>query len=150
MYSWMWGSNDQKGKETQNLPEDLQKEIYEEYLRVKNKYPDWVPIFVESKTVTLTKNKYLTRKKIPFKAFAEIVRQYCVISTPNGTQPMDPHTPLLFVANETLIPPEDEMSKVYDIHKKPDGFLHIVVSHEPGWRAPTFTHMTEKQEVVSA
>jgi hypothetical protein len=127
MFSWMWGSNDQKDKEIQTLPEESHKERYEEFLRIKDKYPDWIPIIVESNGVRLNKTRYLTRKNISLKSFAEIVRRYCVISTQTGTQQIDPRTPLLFTVNETVIPPGDEMGNIYDIHKKNDGFLHITV-----------------------
>jgi len=139
MFSWIWGSTDQKDKENHSLPEESQKERYDEFLRVKNKYPDWIPIIVESNVITLNKTRYLTKKHIPFKSFAEIVRQYCVITTPTGTQAIDPSMPLLLIANETMIPPEEEMGKIYDIHKKNDGFLHITLYTEPDWVAPDFS-----------
>ena len=151
MFSWIWGSTDQKDKKNQSLPEESQKERYEEFLRVKTKYPDWIPIIVESNGVTLNKTRYLTKKNIPFKSFAEIVRQYCVIPTETGTQPIDTKMPLLFIANETLIPPEEEMGKVYDIHKKNDGFLHITLYNEPDWVAPCFhleKEVIEVKEVI--
>ena len=136
MYSWVWGSTDQKEKENQSLPEESHKKRYEEFLVVKKKYPELVPIIVTSKDIILTKPRYLTKKKITFKAFAEIVRQYCFAPTSTGKRPIDSHMPLLFIANDILVPPEDEMGKVYEIHKKNDGFLHISMLTEPDWMPP--------------
>jgi hypothetical protein len=137
----MWGSTTQKDKENHSLTEESQKERYEEFLRVKKKYPEWVPIIIKANDVILTKHKYLTRKKIQFKAFAEIVRKYCLIPTSKGTEPIDARIPLYFVANDTLIPPDEEMVKVYEIHKKNDGFLHIGLRIEPDWVAPILTQL---------
>ena len=146
MFSWIWGSTDQKEKENHTLPEESHKERYTEFLQVKDKYPEWIPIIVESNGVILNKTRYLTKKHITFKSFAEIVRQYCAAPTQTGVQPIDPKMPLLFVANETLIPPDDEMGKIYDIHKKNDGFLHITLYNEPNWFPPCFQPLEHQEK----
>ncbi len=130
MFSWIWGSTDQKNNENNA---ELKEELYEEYARIKSKYPDWIPIIVESPNLLLTKKKYLTRKNLILKTLAEIIRNYCQIQTINGMQPIDPQMPLMLFANGTLIPPGDELGKIYEMHKKPHGFLHIVLYNEPGW-----------------
>jgi Autophagy protein Atg8 ubiquitin like len=127
----IWGSNEQKNKEAQTIPEDSQQQRFEEYRRVKQKYPDWLPVIIHSKDMTLTKQKYLTREEIPFKKFAEIVQDYCMVETPTGLQKIDRKVPLFFAVSGTLIPADENMGKVYKENKKADGFLHIDIRQEP-------------------
>lgn len=148
MLSWVWGSNDQKNKEVETIPEDLQPQRCEEFRHIKQKYPDWLPIIIHSKDLTLTKHKYLTRAQIPFKKFAEIVQDYCVVQTPQGLQKIDKKAVLFFAANGFLIPADEDMGKVYETHKKADGFLHIDIRQEPDFMRVSPTTEAPTKDVV--
>jgi hypothetical protein len=128
MYEWMHGSSEQKKKDL-NIAD--MPNLNTKFLELKQKYPDWLPILITSKDVKLTKNIFLSKEKIIFKKFAEMVRNFCSIETNGTTQLIENNIPLFFITNETLIPADDEIGKVYHIHKKNDGFLHIKILHEP-------------------
>jgi hypothetical protein len=145
MLSWVWGSSEQHDKEIETIPQDSEQQRHDEYLSIKKKYPDWLPITIHSTDLTLTKHKYLTRPNLPFKKFAQIVQNYCVITTEFGTEKLDLQTPIFFAANGMLIPGDDEMGVVYEIHKKTDGFLHIDIRQEPDDHRPAQLSENVKQ-----
>jgi hypothetical protein len=126
MYDWLYGSTDQKTKEDLRLSGDSHAKRLESYQAINKNYPGWIPILVEAIGIKLNKTQYVIQKSLPFKAFVDIVRTQCSLDTP-----IDAQIPLLFVTNDTLIPVEDEMGKIYRIHKKNDGFLHITLRIEP-------------------
>lgn len=132
MFSWIWGSSEQKSKEQLVLPIEDTCERNKEFARIKHKYPDWLPVMVtfQSDRIKLTKTKYLTKENLPFKVFADIVRQHMYVNSDTNC-PIDASLTLFFTANNSLIPANQEMKAVYDVHKKNEGFLHITVHLEP-------------------
>ena len=95
-----------------------------EFQLIQKKYPGLIPVIIHPKDLTVSRSRYLTRGQIPFKKFAEIVRQYC--------QGISPQDPLFFTANGIFIPSKQFMDDIYNLYKKSDGFLHINVCPEPG------------------
>ena len=102
-----------------SLPE---RKLYSQ--RLLNKYPDRVPLVLEScgnVKDTLVKNKYLMPRHIKMSELMVIFRTSIKIDSKKAI--------FIFVDNY-LIPMNDLVEQVYSKYKSEDGFLYIKYSYE--------------------
>jgi|SRR6056300_14197 GABA(A) receptor-associated protein len=100
---------------------DFYKRLDESY-RIKNKYPDKVPIIVEKHKgyddiPDIDRNKYLVPNDITMAEFMYVIRKRIHISPEKSIY--------LFVENLGLVPTSLHIQQVYDQAQDKDGFLYI-------------------------
>jgi GABA(A) receptor-associated protein len=97
----------------------------EECTRIRQKYPDRIPIVVEkhndSNIKDIDKHKYLVPKDLSVGQFIFIIRKRLVLT---------PEKALFIFVNNTLPPTSSEIGQIYTQYKDPDGFLYITYSGE--------------------
>jgi len=99
----------------------------EEISRIKEKYPNLVPIMVYRSPTSgavvpdIDKTKYLAPSDLTFGQFQVVIRKRIRL---------EPEKALFSFVNGSLIPTSTLLSTVYDIHKSEDGYLYIVYSGE--------------------
>ena len=93
--------------------------------RIRNKYPDRVPVIVEksknSNIPDIDKKKFLVPKDISVGQFLHVVRKRIKLK---------PEEALFMFVNNTLPPNSALMSFLYDKHKDEDLFLYITINGE--------------------
>jgi len=98
---------------------------YKESTRVREKYPDRIPIIVEraknSRLPEIDKSKYLTPGDISMGQFTHVVRKRLNISQEKAI--------FLFTGN-ILAPTGALMSQIYDEYKDDDHFLYFTYTGE--------------------
>ncbi|KAM6602039.1 hypothetical protein CsatA_021648 [Cannabis sativa] len=96
-----------------------------EALRIKEKYPDRIPVIVEkagkSDIPDIDKKKYLVPADLTVGQFVYVVRKRIKLSAEKAI--------FVFVKN-TLPPTASLMSALYEDHKDEDGFLYMTYSGE--------------------
>jgi len=99
----------------------------EEAKKIREKYPDRVPVICEKADSTdnqlqeIGKTKYLVPGDLNVGQFAYIIRKR--IKLP-------PETALFLMVNQILPPHAAMMSQLYDEHQAPDSFLYMTYSGE--------------------
>jgi len=96
-----------------------------ESARIKEKYPDRLPIIVEksdkSKVEEIDKKKYLVPADLTCGQFVYVIRKRLKLEAEKA----------IFLFVNGVIPPTSELlSAVFDEHKDDDGFLYITYSTE--------------------
>jgi GABA(A) receptor-associated protein len=98
---------------------------FEEVLRVREKYPDRIPIIVEkskySKAPLIDKNKYLVPCELTVGQFIYVIRKRMSLKS---------YEALFLFINGTIPSTSQFMSVLYDLYKDNDGFLYINYSFE--------------------
>jgi GABA(A) receptor-associated protein len=92
--------------------------------RVREKYPDRIPIIVETANTTnliLDKNKYLCPGDVTCGQFIYVIRK--------KTKLKPEHAMFVFI-NGTMPAAASLMSQIYKEHADKDGFLYLVISQE--------------------
>ena len=92
--------------------------------RILDKYPDKIPIIVETNDKdlpTLLKTKYLAPKDLTFGQFLYVIR---------GKLNLPPEKALFMFVNNTIPSTSDLLDSVYDKQKDKDNFLYISVNSE--------------------
>jgi GABA(A) receptor-associated protein len=93
--------------------------------RIKDKYPDRIPVIVEkspkSDIPDIDKKKYLVPADLTVGQFVYVIRKRIKLSAEKAI--------FIFVKN-TLPPTAALMSTIYEQHKDDDGFLYITYSGE--------------------
>lgn len=93
--------------------------------RIKEKYPDRIPIIVEvnSKTqdLTLEKNKYLCPGDLTCGQFLHVIRKRTKLSSEQA---------LFVFVNDTLPASAYLISQLYHDQKDEDGFLYMTIARE--------------------
>ena len=89
--------------------------VREEALRVKTKYPNFCPIYCESRDIQLEKSKYLIHKEMSFCQFIYILRKRIKLNAESG---------LFFLIKSPtegdILPRTSEMiGTLYEKHKDP-------------------------------
>ena len=109
--------------ESKNLydPDQDTPNVSQEYLKLKDKYPNSLAIIMHPQNLTIKKDRYMAPGHITFKEFVKIIRSY-----------IDSDQPLFFTANDVLLDPKMVIGDIYNNHKKTDGFLHISIFGESG------------------
>ncbi|KAL6546758.1 Autophagy-related protein 8C-like [Orobanche minor] len=96
-----------------------------ESARIREKYPDRVPVIVEkaikSEVPDIDKKKYLVPADLTVGQFVYVVRKRIKLSAEKA----------IFVFVNNMLPPSAAlMSAIYDEHKDEDGFLYMTYSGE--------------------
>merc|ERR1712039_311320 len=96
-----------------------------EALRIREKYPDRIPVIVEkagrSDIPDIDKKKYLVPGDLTAGQFVYVIRKRIKLS---------PEKAIFIFVNNILPPTAALMSSIYEEHKDEDGFLYIVYSGE--------------------
>lgn len=96
-----------------------------ESARIRNKYPDRVPIIVEqqkkSSLPELDKHKYLVPGDLTVGQFMHVLRK---------RMKMPPEEALFIFMNNKIPPSSSLVSHVYQNDKNEDGFLYCIVAKE--------------------
>mmetsp|Transcript_14027 Transcript_14027/g.51007 ORF Transcript_14027/g.51007 Transcript_14027/m.51007 type:complete len:120 (+) Transcript_14027:307-666(+) len=96
-----------------------------EALRIREKYPDRIPVIVEkaerSDIQDIDKKKYLVPADLTVASFVYVIRRRIKLS---------PEKAIFIFANNVLPPTAALMSSIYAEHKNDDGFLYITYSGE--------------------
>mmetsp|Transcript_11540 Transcript_11540/g.29355 ORF Transcript_11540/g.29355 Transcript_11540/m.29355 type:complete len:120 (+) Transcript_11540:204-563(+) len=96
-----------------------------ESLRIREKYPDRIPVIVEkagrSDIPDIDKKKYLVPGDLTAGQFVYVIRKRIKLS---------PEKAIFIFVNNILPPTAALMSSIYEEHKDEDGFLYIVYSGE--------------------
>ena len=101
------------------------EERKEEAARIKEKYPDRIPVIVEksngAEIPDIDKNKFLVPSDLTVGQFIYVIRKRIKIN----------HDKAIFIFVNNLIPSTNQpMSAVYDAHKDPCGYLYITYNTE--------------------
>ncbi len=138
MFSWITSSRSSSGvkpQETEFINEfqtkyNLAKRTNEAQ-RMLNKYPDRIPVIVDSGTVDtpkLNRHKFLVPLDVTVAQFLIVLRNHFV-SKPDASQAL-----FLFVkSNEDqniLLSPTNMIKEIYKTHKGTDDFLSFIVCAE--------------------
>ena len=100
------------------------KQRLDESKRIIDKYPDKIPIIVETNDKDLPpllKNKYLVPKDLTFGQFIYVIR---------GKLNLPPEKALFLFVNNTIPSTSNLIETVYDKQKDKDNFLYISVNSE--------------------
>ncbi|CAL5083188.1 unnamed protein product [Urochloa decumbens] len=96
-----------------------------ESARIRNKYPDRIPVIVEKSGKTdvpdIDKKKYLVPGELTVGQFIHVVRKRIKLS---------PEKAIFVFVNNTLPPIASLMSAIYEENKDEDGFLYMTYSGE--------------------
>eukprot|EP00252_Welwitschia_mirabilis_P023262 TRINITY_DN6546_c0_g1_i5.p1 TRINITY_DN6546_c0_g1~~TRINITY_DN6546_c0_g1_i5.p1 ORF type:complete len:182 (-),score=36.76 TRINITY_DN6546_c0_g1_i5:206-751(-) len=103
---------------------DLEKRKAEA-ARIRDKYPDRIPVIVEkaekSDIPNIDKKKYLVPADLTVGQFVYVIRKRIKLSSEKA---------IFIFVNNVLPPTAAIMSAVYDEHKDEDGFLYVTYSGE--------------------
>ena len=96
-----------------------------EFLRIRNKYPDRVPIICEksnsSNIEKLDKKKYLVPNDLTVGQFIYIIRKRLKLSAESA----------IFIFVKDILPPSSSsILEIYEKYKDDDGFLYLTYSGE--------------------
>lgn len=103
--------------------EDRKKEAS----RVREKYPDRVPVIVEQtkrlfkEEVKLDKQKFLVPIDLTIGQFMFIIRKRCKV---------EPHKAIFLMFGNKIPPTSESIDKLYEQHKDEDGFIYATVHGE--------------------
>ena len=93
--------------------------------RIKNKYPNRIPIIVEKKKDSelpdIDKSKFLVQKDMIINQFIYIIRKKINLK---------PNEAIFVTINNQMCISNQSLSEIYDKHKNDDGFLYITYSSE--------------------
>ena len=93
--------------------------------RVKDRYPDRVPVICEGDpktgTITLRKMKYLVPDTLTVGQFVYVLRRQMTLR---------PEEAVFLMINNILPPTAALMSQIYNEHADEDGFLYAVLTKE--------------------
>jgi len=113
------------GKRSSFKAEHPQEKRQAEASRIRNKYPDRIPVIVEraekSDIPDIDKKKYLVPADLTVGQFVFVIRKRIKLSAEKAI--------FIFVRN-VLPPTAAMMSAIYDEHKDDDGFLYLTYSGE--------------------
>jgi GABA(A) receptor-associated protein len=98
----------------------------EESLRIRQKYPDRIPIIcermkTEKKIPNIDKNKYLVPSDLTIGQFMYVIKKRLQISH---------EIALFFIINQNMCSNTELLSTIYEKNKDADGFLYINYSGE--------------------
>jgi len=103
---------------------DLEKRKAEA-ARIRDKYPDRIPVIVEkaerSDIPNIDKKKYLVPADLTVGQFVYVIRKRIKLSAEKA---------IFIFVNNVLPPTAAIMSSIYDEHKDEDGFLYVTYSGE--------------------
>ncbi len=93
-----------------------------ESIKIKQKYPNRIPIICETELEAKKYKKYLVPMDLTMGNFMHVVRKRLKFP---------PERALFLFINDRIIPPSSSLiSQIYNDHKDSDGFLYITASEE--------------------
>lgn len=92
----------------------------DEYLKVKSKYPDKIPVILQSKSIKLKKHKYLIHCEMNFSEFVFFLRKNAHIDAKKS----------IFLMIDTIIPKPSDYIKDYE--KNNFIYIHLCVENTFG------------------
>ena len=96
-----------------------------EFERIKNKYPNRIPIIVKKKKDSelpdIDKSKFLVQKDMIINQFIYIIRKKINLK---------PNEAIFVTINNQICMSNQSISEIYEKHKNDDGFLYIIYSSE--------------------
>tara|TARA_Y100000590_G_C15522822_1_gene940060 strand:- start:369 stop:731 length:363 start_codon:yes stop_codon:yes gene_type:complete len=97
-----------------------------EAARVRQKYPNRIPVIVEKAKFCdnindIDKSKYLVPTDLTVGQFIYVIRKRLKMNSEQG---------LFIFINEVMPPTTEQLSLIYDNYKDEDGFLYIMYSGE--------------------
>ncbi|KXZ49055.1 hypothetical protein GPECTOR_23g140 [Gonium pectorale] len=113
-----------------------------EAARIKEKYPDRIPVIVEkaerSDIPDIDKKKYLVPSDLTVGQFVYVIRKRIKLSPEKA----------IFIFVKNVLPPTAHlMSVIYEDHKDEDGFLYITYSGENTFGALLDAGLLEEAEL---
>ena len=104
----------------------MQRRPYQErrsnYLKLKVKYPDKIPVIIETtESLNLPSNQYLVEKSTNMCTFHGFIRNRLDI---------EPHQAIFLTVNGNLIPSSMSLSEIHSKYKNEDEFLYFRLSLE--------------------
>jgi GABA(A) receptor-associated protein len=98
-----------------------------ESTRIKNKFPDLVPVICEraaggSSVPDLDRRKFLVPPHLTMGQFVYVVRKRIKLDASQAI--------FMYISNSLLVPTSQTITLVYDEHKDDDGFLYVTYSGE--------------------
>ena len=98
----------------------------DESTRIKERYPDRVPIIVEksvkSDIAGIDKKKYLVPQDLTIGQFMYIIRKRIDLTAEKAI--------FLFTEKNIITPTASVISEIYEQHKNDDGFLYLIYAGE--------------------
>jgi GABA(A) receptor-associated protein len=85
------------------------------------KYPDRIPIIIDSKETTLDKNKYICPSNLTVGQFLYMLKKKIKITSEET---------IFLISNNNLLQVSHTMAQVYSHNKDEDDFLYIVIATE--------------------
>lgn len=150
MFPTVLGSSDHRTDPTfiQIQVSEMSNINKQEYKKVRDKFPDWIPIEFHPVGLRMSKTRYLAKPESLFKNFAKSIRSYCVTVTPwedskTSALPQQPSdkadsgvilhkdAPLFFMVGGVFLPQDNTVGQLHTLYKKGDDFLHITLTREP-------------------
>jgi len=105
--------------------QSLFKERQAESNRIRNKFPDRIPIVVEKSETSdvpdIDKSKYLVPQDLTMGQFLYVIRKRIKLA---------PEKAIFLFINNSLPPTSASVSAIYEKHKDVDGFLYVIYSGE--------------------
>lgn len=94
--------------------------------RIKEKYPDRIPVIVEhakksADFPTIDKQKYLVPNDLSVGQFSYVIRKRIKLS---------PEKAMFLMVNNKMPPTNDTMDNVYERDKDEDGFIYVCIAGE--------------------
>ena len=99
----------------------------QESKRIREKYPDRIPVIVEKSEKSpeslpdIDKRKFLVPQDLTMGQLVFVIRKRIKL---------DPNTAIFLYVNKILPSTESSLSNLYDDHKSKDGFLYVTYSGE--------------------
>ena len=96
-----------------------------EFERIKNKYPNRIPIIVkkkrDSKIADIGESKLLVQKDMVMNQFIYVIRKRLKLKSSEA---------IFVTINNEMCTSSEILSDIYDKHKNIDGFLYVTYSSE--------------------
>ena len=95
------------------------------------RFPEKLPIILESKTINLTKNKFLVPIDINVSIFLLKIRKHISSTSDQSQSEYDSRVMYyLITSNNTVVSCTDEMNSIYFRHREDCGFLYLHIEKE--------------------
>ena len=93
----------------------------EDYLRIKSKYPDYIPIIINSTQIELRKHKFLISGDMQMGQLLYAIRKQ--------TQ-LQPQEAIFVYVNNTLVPINKMVHDLWENYHNEDGFIYLTICKE--------------------
>ena len=111
---------------SKNFREKDFEKRHAEYLKIKEKYPERVPVIVEKSGTSdlpdLDKKKFLVPEELGFGNFKYIIQKRIKLSSEQAL--------FVFIGKNTIPKVTETMGQLHADHKEADGFLYLTYTGE--------------------